>query len=265
MRQPISPLIKIAVAHRSAVKRERNGGGIGARLLLDQRVDALLARIIGASGVEPLYHFLQHKAGDVLDLGDALIGVCDYRPQQRLVACEPPHNRSLVEEVGVVVAVDAQPVRRLDDVPENIVVDEGLRIWLDIDRQFAGLDLVRQPLEVELKLRQWKSVDLARRRELPHDRAQRTVLLLVCVEDLSADRAQMVDERRFPGPTAADRQEINAMADKHLIPDQRLSCGRDRDHKFLDPGQSPHQRLKSGEKRHEERATLCRAGSFTAR
>ncbi len=109
---------------------------------------------------------------------------------------------------------------------------------------------------------QRKPVDLAWRRKLPYDRAQRVVLVLVSVEHLSADRAQMIRERRLASPTAADGQEIHAVADERLILDQRLSRSRDRDHQLLFSGEPPHQPLKGGEKCHKQRAALLGAGGL---
>ena len=192
MRQAVSPFIQVLVAHRGAVERQRNGAGSCARLFLDQRVNALIARIVGAAVVEFLDNLMQLGAGDKGDSGDGLIGVLDHRLKQRLIAREPPNNRCFVKQIGVVVAIDAQAVRGLDDVPENIVIYEGFRVRLDLDYQFVGLDPVRQPLDIELKFRQRKPVDLAWGRKLPHDRAQRVVLMLISIEHLAADAA--VDE-----------------------------------------------------------------------
>ena len=86
VRQAVGPYIQLLVAHDGAIERQRNGTGGCTRLFLDQRVDALRARIVGATVVEPLDDLMQLGAGDVRDSGDGLVGVRNHRLEQRLIA-----------------------------------------------------------------------------------------------------------------------------------------------------------------------------------
>ena len=163
MRQPVGPCIQILVAHGGVVEPQRNGTGGCTRLFLDQRVDTLRTRIARPSVIESLDNLMKFGTGDVRDSGDGLVGVRNYRLEQRLIAREPANNRRFVEQVGIIVAIDAQAVGELDDVPENIVIHErlGVRLQCSIDSPAVFLDPACQPLEVELEFRQRKPVDLA--------------------------------------------------------------------------------------------------------
>ena len=121
------------------------------------------------------------------------------------------------------------------------------------------LELIGQPLQVELELGQRQAVGLALRRQLADQRAQRVSLMLIGLQDALAGRGEQVGDGGVDLPARPQRQEVDALPDQMVVLQQGLPGGRDSDDDVLRLSQPAHEELEAGEQRDEQGAAPLRA------
>src|SRR5581483_5591410 len=112
--------------------------------------------------------------------------VLRHRLQQRTVMRQPALDRSFVEQVGIVVAVERQAIPRLGGVQEQVEIDEGFGVLLHARFQAAEAQIVADLFEIELHFYQRQAAGIARQSELAYQRAVGVALVLIRLNQLAA-------------------------------------------------------------------------------
>jgi hypothetical protein len=102
--------------------------------------------------------------------------------KQRLVVADPSADRGRVKEVGAVVAIDNEPVLFGHDIEKKIEINKTLRIGVARNRKPLEVEILLEPLQIELCFDQRKPVDLAWHVEHPDKGAECITLVIGRIE-----------------------------------------------------------------------------------
>ena len=176
---------------------------------------------------------------------------------------EPALDRRLVVEIGVILALDDEPLVGLHEVEEQVEVDELLRIRLRGHFQSIDVDLIDTGfVDVEHHGNQRQAAGVAWQREFLKQRAERVVLIVIGFEHLFLGfKRELAEAARSPGGKP-QRQEVEAMAYQLVAADARLARCWDADDQIVLPGEAMKQCGKCGKQGGEECSSEFRRRLF---
>ena len=137
----------------------------------------------GHIGLVPgLDQFLTLGLAEHAQLAQPFLGVGGDTQQKRLVVLQPPLDRSRVEQVGVVVALDAETVWALDDIEKQVEVQRVLRIAFAHELDARELRGSRIAIDVEEHFDQRRSAQTSRHFQMLKNAADSALVMVVAVQ-----------------------------------------------------------------------------------
>ena len=271
MRELIRSPIELAIRQLLVSKDDRERIGRARRLLRDELVQRpiRIERLLGTVPVhEDRLPFFGRKDRQRRNRPRRIV---DGGVEQTLEMRHEPPDSLRVEDVGTVMNEPAQPLAVLPHVDDDVVRGGGV-----VDVHLPDREVVEAPLlhlvteEDEHDLGERVVAEIALRLQSVDDLLERHVLMGLGPARRFPHTREQRREAGIAGDIGAQRQHVDQAADQRL----RFALRPVRDHgaddEALLPGVARHQRLETGEERHEKRRPvllrqLPQAGRQTAR
>ena len=177
--------IQLRVGQPGILEPRRNRLGRALGLLRDQLMQAAVLGIVRRRQV-PTGQRLPLDIGLHRDRRQRAVGVVGEPQQQRLEMAHPALDRGLVEQSGIVVAIELQTLGRLHHIQEQIEVHEALGALIHLSLQPLKPQIPAHPLQVELHLDQRQPAGIAGNGQLANQRSVGIALVLVGFEHFPA-------------------------------------------------------------------------------
>ena len=250
----------LEVGERERVCPPRYGDRVGRarRLLGDDAIDRSQVDVVGLGLVRPLQQGPALLGAHQRDIPDRRGRLVDHRPDHAAQVADPALERRGVEQIDVVVAIQAQAVRAFDEVEEEVEVAEGLRVRPRRHGEAGEVRTSGQFFQVELDLGQGQPARVARPTESAHERTVGEILMLEGVEQPGFRLLRLRGEGSVPVEPDPEREQVDAMTHEAGDAAQALSGRRDRDHDVALAAEPAHDDLQGGQKGDERRASLPR-------
>ena len=239
MGQMIGPAIEFAIgqALRSTHQRDSVRGAFG--LGLEQFVDAGVPRILSRGPVPFHQHLVPRGLAHQWKFRDPLFQ-------------QPGHGR-VVEQFSAVIAVQQKSIVGLGHIEIDVKIDEMFGVASHLDLESLEVQAASRPADVEGQVRQRHTIRIARQVEFADQAAER-IWVLEPVQYCLPHGSQIIAEI-LPGvETAAQRQQIRAVAHEVLRAAGDLSRRRRADHEVVLTAQPVQQQVEPGQQRGEGRA-----------
>ena len=156
---------------------------------------------------------------------------------------DPARNGRRIEQLFRIVDIEANAIGAFDEVEEQVEVHRAFRIGCHPRLQAVKREVLAEPFEIELHASQRLHAAAAFSIETAHKRAERVVLVIERREDSLSRALEMTIERFGEIERCPDRQEVDAVANKCLLVEQRLSAGRNGEDHVRVVGEPPQQCL----------------------
>jgi hypothetical protein len=251
--QPAGAGVQLPVGERRLAEpdRHRVGGPVGLRL------HQLVQEPVPGPGARGVVDRLQ--AARVTGRQDGEAVHRRLRPRRHLLeeelqGVEPAPDGLLVEQVGVVLALQRQPAALLHRVEEEVEVLGRARVGAEAGlRPLEGERLGGEPgVEVEEDRDERKPAGVAGDGQRADQAAEGVLGVLLRVEDRAAHGAEQLGEGGGPVHRHADRKGVHAVADQIGVAGGGLAGRGDADHQVVLPGEPVQQGVEGGQQRDEE-------------
>ena len=162
MRKLVGAGVELRVGEFGVAEDGGDCVGLPRNLILEQRLHERIGGVVGARVVpfdEELVAFGFVHEGH---RRDRQTRAGSERLEQSFEMAQPSQDRGVVEEVGVVVAIDEQAVGRLDHVHEEIEIDESFGVGADFGADAGDAEIGAEAFEIELHVAERQMAGVAR-------------------------------------------------------------------------------------------------------
>ncbi|VWC44722.1 hypothetical protein BAR24066_07266 [Burkholderia arboris] len=267
VREAVGAQVEFGVGERGVVIDGGDGIGRARDLLFEQAVQRLrggLAELrlgpVPLDGQQvPLGFARQRQPGN-----DGRRIVRETREQGPVDREETLHG-ALVEQIGVVVAIDQECLPRVEDVDVQIERGVADQRGDQADRQARQAGQRRHGLQIEDRRYQRGGVEIALRADFADQLGERIVLVLERVEQVLPGAGQEAGHGGLLGQRGAQRQQMRAVAGEAIAAGHGTAGHRDAGDNLLLAGDAVQEQVEAGKQHHVERAAVLTGGGAQRR
>ena len=130
---------------------------------------------------------------------------------------QPSFDRRSFKQVRVVITLEVQAARPLDEIEEQIKVQRALRVPLTGKLDTVKFRRSRVAVQIEDDLDQRRAARIAGQGEALENAAEGALLVIVSVEHIPLHRRQVLPETGLRLKPCSNRNEVHAMAHKTIL------------------------------------------------